>query len=139
MSAPDQPTSTSANVFAPAPVAKQIVTVVKEGQVLTDEQRDRIAAWLKANGINPKQVTQGQITVTYGVYGSKAGRKSITFEQYYDEGGCRLFDPVTREAAKFQRHVEQTVELDPDPAWVGWDEHEKEMAVRRAENSGSDA
>lgn len=125
--------------LAPAPVVQHIVTVVEEGQELTAEQRARTAAWLEANGIDPRLVARDEITVRYKTYGSKPGRKLIGFHQFYEEDGVRVFDWATNAALTFQRSVEQTVELAPDPAWEGWDRYyaERDEQLARVGKEGT--
>ncbi|MFD8777527.1 hypothetical protein [Streptomyces sp. NPDC059916] len=134
-----QPSDRSRNHLVPYPVVRHIVTVVEEGQTLTPEQRERVVAWLRANGADPAVVTLDTITLEYKMFGTKPGRQFIGFQQYYTEGGSRVHAAITDGAVKFQRYVEQSVELEPDPAWQGWEQHEAKQAEARAKNGGTEA
>ena len=72
----------SNHILVPHPVVKVIVTVVDDGQDLTQEQRSRVVSWLVANGIDPKSVAPGAITLEY-LLGDRKGRQLIGFRQYY--------------------------------------------------------
>lgn len=114
--------------YVPHPVVQHIVTVIKDGQVIGDEQRERVAAWLTANGIDPKTVDQQEIRVECTMRGTEKGRSLIHFTQYVSESdGRRVFDWRTKSALTVQRLVEQQVEIDPDPAWQGWDAWRAEL------------
>lgn len=114
--------------YVPHPVVQHIVTVVKEGQEISGEQRSRTNAWLTANGIDPATVALAEISVQYSMRGTEKGRSLIQFTQYVSEGdGRRVFDWRTKSALTVQRLVEQQVELEPDPTWEGWDAWRTEM------------
>ncbi|MEV6146429.1 hypothetical protein [Streptomyces sp. NPDC051992] len=109
----------------PSPVEVRVVTVVREGQEVTGEQRARVNRWLEANGIDPKRVALRDITVESKVRGGREGRHLIGFTEFYqDETGYKVLDEKKRipEAVTYQRWVRQTVPLEPDPTWVGWPE-----------------
>jgi hypothetical protein len=127
------PVRPSGQTPVPNPVIKHVVLIVEEGQDLSSEQRDRVVRWLRANGVDPSNVTADRITLEYKMYGSKQGRQFIGFTQYYVEDGHRVHAVTTNSAVKFQRHVEQTVALEPDPSWEGWEKHEEQLAKEREE------
>lgn len=126
------------NHLAPHPVVRHTITVVQKGQTLTPEQRERISTWLRANGVDPQKVARDEITVTYRMCGTRPGRKFIGFQQFYLEDGSKVHAAITNGVVKFQRHVEQSVELEPDPAWEGWEKHDAQMAERRAQHAKED-
>jgi hypothetical protein len=100
----------------PRPRETRIVTVVEDGQATSDEQRERICAWLRANDVDPKTVSRKAITIEYadGPFGRSPGR--IWFTQYYvNAEGSKEHAIHTNEAVQFRRCVQQTVELEPDP------------------------
>lgn len=119
----------------PSPVIKHVVTITEEDQAISSEQRERIVRWLQANGIDPSTVAQGRVTVEYHMYGTKPGRQYIGFTQYYVENGLKVHSFVTNNAVTFHRYVEQTVELEPDPSWEGWEKHEERLAKTREAKS----
>lgn len=114
----------------PSPVAKKIITVVEDGQDITSEQRERVAAWLIANGVDPSVVVRGRITLEYKLFGERKGRQFIGFRQYYLENGSKVHAQATNDVVTFHRYVEQHVELEPDPAWKGWEAYDSDVAVR---------
>lgn len=100
----------------PRTLETRIVTVVEDGQAISDEQRERVCAWLRANDVDPKVVSREAITIEYteGPFGRSSGR--IWFTQYYvNAEGSKEFDWRTKGAIQFQRCVLQMVELEPDP------------------------
>lgn len=118
----------------PHPVQRRITTVVADGQELSEEQRRRVVAWLKANGIDPGRVTRGAITIESNMHGDQVGRQVIGFSEYYENpDGQREMNWKTRDAAlTYERWVEQTVPLEPDPTWKGWDAHRADMEAMKA-------
>lgn len=119
----------------PHPVEGRIVTVVADGQEISEEQRKRVIGWLKANGIDPGRVVRRRaITIESNMHGDQVGRQIIGFAEYYENpDGQREMNWKTRDAAlTYERWVEQKVPLEPDPAWKGWDSHRAEMAAMRA-------
>lgn len=111
---------TMSPTFVPHPVETRVVTVVEHGQKISNEQRGRVAAWLQANGIDPRNVAEDEITLECKVFGDQRGRDLIGFTQYYVEDGCKVHAIVKNDAVKFHRYVEQKVPLEPDPSWPGW-------------------
>lgn len=107
----------------PHPVECRIITVVEDHQEISEEQRARVATWLEANGIDPSRVALGRITVESKLYAGKPGWQIIGFTEYYETpDGHRVVDQRNRKGAlTYQRWVEQSVPLEPDPAWEGWD------------------
>lgn len=103
--------------LVPSPVEKRIITIFETGQNITHEQRQRIRHWLQANEIEPARVALDTITVEYNVRPRSTSPGIICFTEYYlDSDGHKMLDPKTHpEAAKFQRHVEQKAEIEPDP------------------------
>lgn len=100
----------------PRPRETRIVTVVEDGQAISEEQRERICVWLRANGVDPKTVSRKALTIEYaeGPFGRSPGR--IWFTQYYvNAEGSKEHAQHTNEAVQFRRCVHQTVELDSDP------------------------
>ena len=95
------------------------VTVVTTGETaISEEQRLRVCAWLKANGVDPKEVCASKpITIEGRIYQGKKRRQVICFSEYHlDETGHRYVDPRTSdEVMVVERAVKQTVELAPDP------------------------
>lgn len=126
-----QPAETGEQGFVPHPVVKHIVTVVRRGQQQSAEQRGRVVAWLRANGIDPNLVAQGDITLEYGMFGDGPGRQLIGFTQFYVEDGQKVHAEVENDAVKFHRYVAQRVPLEPDPSWPGWDAFRAEQARQR--------
>ncbi|MFD6149360.1 hypothetical protein [Streptomyces sp. NPDC060243] len=111
------------NVHVPDPYETRILTVLHDGQEVSEEQRDRVAAWLAANGITPKDVPLRRgISVETRMRGATPGRAVIGFWQYYrDEDGRICVDESNPpEALVFQRWVVQETPLAPDPSWPGW-------------------
>jgi hypothetical protein len=104
----------------PHPVVRHVITVVEEGQNISDAQRQRVIHWLRANGVDPARVAAERITLEYKMYGEKKGRQLIGFTQFHLEDGNKVHAYKTNDVVKFQRYVEQTVELEPDPTWEGW-------------------
>ncbi|WP_131589739.1 hypothetical protein [Streptomyces seoulensis] len=108
----------------PHPVVNCSMRVTQKGVPLTAEQRDRVAKWLRANGVDPRLVERGDIRLEWRDRGGHIGNQIICFTQFYvDEAGNRAFDERTCEAVRFERAVPQIVELEPDPAWEGWDSY----------------
>jgi hypothetical protein len=110
------PAEPPGSVPVPNPVERRIVTVVADGQKISDEQRKRVVAWLQANGVDPQRVT-GAITIECKMRGEQVGRQIIGFTEYYQNpDGKREMNWKTRvEALTFQRWVVQKVPLEPDP------------------------
>jgi len=119
------------NIHVPHQVIKQIVTVVDDDQEITPEQRQRVADWLSANGVDPATVAQGKITLEYKVYGARTRRQFIGFRQYYLEDGKKVHAEATNDVVTFHRYVEQHTELEPDPSWEGWEAYDAHMTERR--------
>ncbi|MGY5127279.1 hypothetical protein [Streptomyces nigrescens] len=96
----------------------RIITVAKAAQDITDEQRQRVSSWLKANGVAPHLVsTDHDITIHYRVQGDRQGPGRIHYTQYYeDETGHKVADPGTQGAVTFPRCVAERVPLEPDPS-----------------------
>ncbi|KPC73457.1 hypothetical protein ADL27_52020 [Streptomyces sp. NRRL F-6602] len=119
----------------PHPVERRIVTVVAEGQEISSEQRERVKAWLQANGIDPRRVALGAITVECTLHGDQPGRQVIGFTEYYETpDGQREMNWKTQDGAlTLQRWVVQQVPIEPDPAWKGWSKWHAEVAAKRAE------
>jgi len=111
---------------------RRIVTVIAEGQQITSEQRTRVSDWLRANGIDPRRVLPGPITVECKMQGDVPGRQVIGFWEFYEDAdGRRVINERTlNEALKYERWVEQRVPLAPDPAWQGWDAWHAEHTAR---------
>jgi hypothetical protein len=127
-------------VPVPHPVERRITTVVSAGQKISEEQRARVVAWLEANGIDPHRVTQGPITIECHMRGERPGRQVIGFTEYYeDTEGHREMNWKTLDGAlTYQRWVEQTVLLEPDPTWTGWDAKHAELdAMKAAQQNGA--
>lgn len=100
----------------PRPVETRIVTVVEDRQDISDEQRERIYTWLRANDVDPDLVSRKAVTIEYteGPFGRSPGR--IWFTQYYvNADGSKEHALHTNEAVQFQRCVHQKAELEPDP------------------------
>lgn len=116
----------------PSPVEVRLVTVLAETQEITEEQRERIDRWLRANGIDPKRVARKDIVVESKVRGDREGRHLIGFTEFYhDEEGGRVTDQRTLSGAfTYQRWVRQSVPLEPDPAWPGWAEIRRQEQER---------
>jgi hypothetical protein len=118
----------------PHPVERRIVTVVAEGQELSPEQRARLVAWLKANNVDPSRVTRGSITVECKMYGDRPGRQVIGFTEYYanPDGQREMNWKTVKGALTYQRWVEQTVPIEPDPTWKGWTARHAEIEATKA-------
>lgn len=101
----------------PYPVHQQIVTVVEARQVLTEGQKQRVWAWLKANGIDPKFVsTEGAITLHSRTRDGKGIGCGIRYTEFCrDKNGEKFMDPGTRGCLTIERRVRQIVPLDDDP------------------------
>ena len=101
----------------PREMETRIVTVIEDDQDISGEQRERVRAWLQANGVDPKLVNSAKaITIEYteGPFGRTPGR--IWFTQYYvNAEGSKEHALHTNEAVQFRRCVHQRVELEPDP------------------------
>jgi hypothetical protein len=119
----------------PHPLERRIVTVVAEGQQVSIEQRQRIVTWLKANGIEPRRVADGAITVEYRMRGDRSGPGVIGFREYYESPqGHRTINERTLDGTlTYERWVRETTPLEPDPAWEGWEA----MAAHRAVGDGA--
>ena len=126
------------SIPVPHPVERRIVTVVSDGQDLSDEQKQRVTAWLRANGIDPSRVT-GEISIICKMRGDEVGRQLIAFTEYYvNPSGHKEMNLKTLAGAlTFERWVEQSVPLEPDPAWTGWDAWRAQM--RAAQATATDA
>lgn len=110
------------NWHVPHPVVTCSIQVVQKDAPVTPEQRERVARWLSANGIDPRLVERSDIRLEWKDRGGRIGNPIICFTQFYiDETGSKTLDYRTREVLRFERAVPQTVELEPDPAWGGWD------------------
>lgn len=128
------PPQTPGVIPVPHPVEWRIITVVSEGQQISKEQRARIVAWLRANGIDPRRVALGAITIECKMRGERPGRQIIGFTEYYEDAdghremNCKTLDgPLT-----YQRWVEQKVPIEPDPAWNGWGAKHAELDAMKA-------
>jgi len=101
---------------APRPFGITTTTVTAADAVLNEEQRERIGAWLRANEINPADVTTGPITIE-----ERGSLTLICFTEYYQRSdGQREINYHTMEAAQVERTVEQKVPLAPDPLWLAY-------------------
>lgn len=120
-------------MLVPFPVELRIVTVVSEGQQVSEEQRERVGQWLQANGIDHRRVTGGPITIESKMRGDVVGRQVIGFWEYYEtpEGTRVINEKTLTSALTYQRWVEQTVPLEPDPDWDGWEAYHQKMAEQR--------
>lgn len=101
----------------PFPRERRIVTVVSVGQELSEEQRLRIAAWFRANEVDPSTVAPGEITIHCRALGGREGHHRICFTEYYrDSDGHRIVDERTgRGVLTYPRCVRQVSPLPPDP------------------------
>lgn len=101
----------------PHPVQHRVVTVVEADQLLSEGQKQRIRAWLKANGIDPKWVSAaGPITVhSRAVNGNEGGYRIKYTEFCRGEDGRRFADAGVNAAVTVERCVLQAVPLDEDP------------------------
>lgn len=115
----------------PNPVVQHVVLIAEEGQHLSSEQRERIVRWLRANGVDPSSVAKERITLEYKMYGPNQGRQFIGFTQFHLENGQKVPALKTNSVVTFHRYVEQTVELEPDPSWEGWEKREQSLARQR--------
>lgn len=134
------PPKTPGAIPVPHPVERRIVTVVTEGQELSAEQRARVVAWMAANGIDPRRVVLGTITVECNMHGDRPGRQIIGFTEYYEDAkGHREMNWKTLDGAlTYQRWVEQKVPIEPDPTWNGWAAKHAEMdAMKAAQQNGA--
>ena len=109
------------------------MTVVAEGQDISEEQRQRVCAWLEANGIDANRVVQGPITTESTIHGDREGRAVIAFREYYeDRNGKRVINEKTLDdALTYDRWVQQKVPLEPDPMWADWASRRAEMDEKR--------
>ena len=125
--------------LAPFPVERRIIEVMQEGQELNDEQLARIAAWLEANGIEARRVALKTITVECDVRGDRESRHVIGFHEYYETpDGHRVMNERTlEEALTFQRWVVQTVPLELDPQWEGWDAYHARIDAMKRCSAGA--
>jgi hypothetical protein len=119
----------------PHPVERRIVTVVAEGQEVSEEQRKRVTDWLEANGVDPRRVARRPITIESNLRGDMASRVVIGFWEYYENAaGQRVINERTLEGALLcERWVEQKVPLAPDPTWKGWDAARAQHAAEGSE------
>ncbi|MFB7592315.1 hypothetical protein [Streptomyces sp. NPDC056169] len=104
--------------LVPNPIDSFITTVVSGNAEISEEQRLRVCAWLKANGIDPKDVCSSRpITVEGRIYQGRKRHQVICFSEFHlDETGHRYADPRDSTTAMvIQRAVRQKVELEPDP------------------------
>ncbi|MFI9194151.1 hypothetical protein ACIG0A_33235 [Streptomyces californicus] len=101
----------------PYPVQRRVVTVMEANQLLSEGQKQRVRAWLEANGIDPKWVSAaGPITVhSRAVNGNEGGYRIRYTEFCRGEDGQRFADPGLNEAVTVERCVLQTVPLNEDP------------------------
>lgn len=129
------PRSEPGTVPVPHPVELRIITVVAEGQEVSEEQRARIVAWLGANGIDPGRVARGAITIRCHMHGDRPGRQVIEFTEYYESpDGYREMNWKTRDGAlTYRRWVEQKAPIEPDPLWIGWAAKHAEIDAMKAE------
>lgn len=129
------PSQEPGSVPVPHPVERRIVTIVSEGQQISDEQRERVKTWLRANGIDPNKVAFGDITVEYKMHGDEPGRQVIGFTEFYESpDGHREINARTLDGAlTFQRWVVQQVPIEPDPTWQGWPKWHEETAAKKSE------
>ena len=134
------PRRSPGSIPVPRPVERRIITVVAEGQEVSAEQQARIVAWLKANGIDPSRVARGEITVECNMHGDRPGRQVIGLTEYYENpAGQREMNWKTLDGAlTYQRWVEQTVPIEADPTWQGWDAwHAKHDALKATEDGAA--
>lgn len=119
----------------PSPVEVQLVTVVREGQDISGEQRERINRWLTANEIDPKRVALKGIVIESKIRGDREGQHLIGFTEFYqDETGHKVVNEKDRSRAlTYQRWVRQSVPLEPDPTWIGWPEVHRQQEQARKE------
>ncbi|MFI7096845.1 hypothetical protein [Streptomyces lydicus] len=114
------PAKPAGEIPVPHPVETRTVTVTGAAQNISTEQRDRICAWLKANGINPKLVAIGYpVNVEYRTNSDRTRQSMghIHFTQYYvDESGSRIADHHKKEAVTLSRCVPERILLEPEPA-----------------------
>lgn len=103
----------------PHPVETRIIKVIEEGQEITDQQRERVAAWLEANGIDSKRVPlKAELLVESSHLPDGSSKRSlIKIREYYLNGdGSRVVDPKTgNDPVTYERWVEQRVQLEPEP------------------------
>ncbi|MEU8469590.1 hypothetical protein AB0F30_16980 [Streptomyces sp. NPDC029006] len=133
------PVKEPGSVLVPHPVERRIITVLAEDQELSAEQRERVQTWLTENGIDPKHVARGAITVEGKMFGNRPGRQYIGFRQFHLENGQKVHAQVSNDVVTFQRYVEQTVELAPDPAWEGWEAAHARVDQIKHQNEGQKA
>ncbi|MFJ8677222.1 hypothetical protein [Streptomyces sp. NPDC093589] len=117
------PTPAAGDTPVPHPLETRIVTIAGAHQKVNDEQRERIHAWLVANGIDPKEVASGHpVTVEYQTSSTTRDRRSsghIHFAEYYtDASGSRVVEAHSHpmRALTVQRCVAETVALAPEPS-----------------------
>ena len=125
----------------PSPVEVRLVTVVREGQDISGEQRERVNRWLTANGIDPGRVALKDIVVESKIRGDRESQGLIGFTEFYqDETGHKVVNEKDRSRAlTYERWVRQTVELEPDPTWGGWSEQDHLLANAIQERKGDAA
>ncbi|MFF2864508.1 hypothetical protein ACFVSX_32090 [Streptomyces rubiginosohelvolus] len=101
----------------PDPVQRRVVTVMEANQLLSEGQKQRVRAWLEANGIDPKWVSAaGPITVhSRAVNGNEGGYRIKYTEFCRGEDGQRFADPGVNAAVTVERCVLQAVPLDEGP------------------------
>ncbi|MEV8101071.1 hypothetical protein [Streptomyces sp. NPDC088135] len=102
----------------PYPVEQRVITVVEANQVISEEQRQRLCAWLEANGIDPKFVSLGgSIAVHSRALNGKEGAYQIRYTEYCrDVDGEKFMDIGSEGDLTVQRRVVQKVPLGEDPA-----------------------
>lgn len=127
--------------LVPHPVERRIVQVVTEGQELSEAQKSRVRDWLEANGVDPKRVARKDVVVECNVRGDRENRHIIGFHEYYETpDGHRVMNEKTFDGAlTFQRWVAQTVPLDADPEWEGWDAYHARIDARKRQEEAQQA
>jgi hypothetical protein len=110
------PCSAPGAIPVPHPHVRCVRLICDADQALAPAQRDRVASWLDANGIQPSRVAAGHpVTVEYKTDGQKEWGHLICFAEYYeDASGSRTFDYKTQAATVVQRCVRQSVALGPE-------------------------
>lgn len=101
----------------PYPIQNRVVTVTEAGQLLSEGQKQRVRAWLEANGIDPSWVSAGgAITVHSRAMNGKEGAYRIKYLEFCRaEDGQKFTDPGADGLLTVERCVLQTVPLDEDP------------------------
>ncbi|WP_158102044.1 hypothetical protein [Streptomyces glaucescens] len=110
------PYSAPGAIPVPHPHVRCVRLIFDAAQALSPSQRDRVASWLDANGIEPSRVAAGHpVTVEYKTDGQKEWGHLICFAEYYeDASGSRTFDYKTQAATVVQRCVRQSAGLEPE-------------------------